>query len=137
MHTHTLTHTPSRCLPVASGALGRGVAVVVQRVHADGFRRLLEVVKRGVERQSGAHPEEHASAEPVARRPEVVLAVAGVLQVLGHRFHLLLGFERGELQPERPAVLVGEEVVQLGRVRVHPADEVLHTVQLDRGDTLS
>uniref|UniRef100_A0A182Q2V1 Uncharacterized protein n=1 Tax=Anopheles farauti TaxID=69004 RepID=A0A182Q2V1_9DIPT len=127
----------TRYQPVTGGALRRGVAVVVERIHADRFRRLLEVVERGVERQTGAHPQEHAGTEPVAGRPEVVLAVAGVLQVLGHRFHLLLRLERGELQAERAAVLVGEEVVQLRRVRVHPADEVLHTVQLDGGDPLS
>lgn len=38
--------------------------------------RIAKVVEGGVERQPGAHPQEHARAESVARRPEVVLAVA-------------------------------------------------------------
>lgn len=64
-------------------------------------------------------------------------ALTGIRQVLCHGFDLLLGLERGQLQSERAAVLVGEEVVQLRRVGIHPAHEVLDAIQLDCGDTLA
>lgn len=120
-----------RGVPVAGGALRRGVAVVVDGVEEAGFDaviRVLEVVEGRVERQTGAHPQEHAGAQPIAGRPEVVFAVAGVLQVLAHRFDLLLRLERRELQAQRAAVLVSQEVVQLRRVRVHSAHEILNAV---------
>lgn len=127
-------------IPVASRPLRRCVAVVidwVQQTGRHGVVRILEIVERRVERQPGAHPQEHAGAQPIARRPEIVLAVAGVLQVLAHRFHLLFRFERGQLQTERTAVLVRQEVVELRRVRIHAADKVLDAVQLDGGDALA
>lgn len=110
------------------------VQVLGHGVHVGGA---LEVVEGGVEGQAGAHPQEHAGAEAVARGPEVVAAVAGVLQVLSHRLDLLFRLEGGQLQTQRPAVLVGEEVVELGRVRVHPAHEVLDAIELDGGDALA
>lgn len=61
----------------------------------------------------------------------------GILQVLSHRFDLLLGFERGQLESEGAAVLVRQEVVKLGGVRVHPAHKVLNAIQLDCGDALT
>lgn len=63
--------------------------------------------------------------------------LTGILQVLAHRLDLLLGLERGQLQAERTAVLVGQEVVELRRVRIHAADKVLHAIQLNGGDTLT
>lgn len=60
-----------------------------------------------------------------------------ILEVLCERVCLLLGLERGELQTERAAVLVGQEEVELGGVRVEPRHEVLCAVQLDGRDTLA
>lgn len=97
----------------------------------------LKVLEGGVEGEAGAHPQEHASAETVARGPEVVAAVAGVLQVLGHGLNLLFRLETGQLQAQRSAVLVGEEVVQLGGVGVHSADKVLDAIELDGCDALT
>lgn len=127
-------------LPVTSRSLGSSVGVVVHDVQVLGHGvhvGALKVVEGGVEGQASAHPEEHACAQTVARGPEVVATVSGILQVLGHRLNLLFGLEGGQLQTQRPTILVGEEVVELGRVRVHPADEVLDTVQLDGGDALT
>ena len=45
------------------------------RVVRGAGRRLVDVVERGVERQPGAHPQEHVCAQPVARRPEVEITI--------------------------------------------------------------
>ena len=126
-------------LPVTGRSLGSRVRVVLRDVEAlgHGVRRVLKVLERRVEGQTGAHPEEHAGAQAVARGPEVVAAVAGVLQVLGHGLDLLLGLERGQLEAQRAAVLVGEEVVELRRIGIHPADKVLDAIELDGCDALS
>lgn len=106
---------------------------VGHRVHV----RVLEVVEGGVEGQASAHPEEHSSAEAVSGSPEVVATVAGVLQVLGHGLDLLLRLERGQLESQGAAVLVREEVVELGGIGIHAAHEVLNAVQLDGCDALT
>lgn len=123
-------------LPVTGSSL-RG-SVVLGDVQVLGHLvRALKVLEGGVERQSSAHPEEHSGAQTVARRPEVVATVASVLQVLGHALGLLLGLERGQLQTQRAAILVSEEVVQLRGIRVHSADKVLDTIELDGCDSLT
>lgn len=127
-------------LPVTGRSLGSSVGVVVHDVQvlSHGVHvGALKVIESGVEGQAGAHPEEHAGAQTVTRGPEVVTTVSGILQILGHRLNLFFGLEGGQLQTQRPTILVGEEVVELGRVRVHPANEVLDTVQLDGGDALT
>lgn len=123
---------------VAGRSLRRSVAVAVERVDdAVGLRRVDESVVGRVEGLPGAHPEEHLGAEAVARRPEVVVVELGVGEVAHHRVVLLLRVERGELEAERAAVLVGEVVVELGRVRIHARHVVLDAVQLDRHDALT
>lgn len=99
--------------------------------------RVLEVIEGGVERQASAHPQEHASAQTIAGGPEVVATVPGILQVLGHGLDLLFRLEGGQLQAQRSAILIGEEVVELGRVRIHSADKVLDAIQLNGCDTLT
>lgn len=47
----------------------------IEQTGRDGIVRALEIVEGGVERQSGAHPKEHAGAKTIARCPEVVFAV--------------------------------------------------------------
>lgn len=76
--------------------------------------RVLEVIEGGVERQARAHPQEHAGAETITGGPEVVATVTSILQVLGHGLDLLFRLEGGQLQAQRSAVLVGEEVVEFG-----------------------
>lgn len=126
-------------LPVAGGALWCCVAIVVnwvQQTGLDSIVRTLEIVESGIEWQSSAHPQEHAGAQTIARCPEIVFTVASILQVLCHRLYLLFRFERRQLQAQRPTVLVGEEIVELRRVGVHSADEILYAVQLNRCNSL-
>ena len=59
----------------------------------------------------------------------VVVAVqTGISQILCNRVGLFLSFERGKLEPQGSAVLIGQVVVQFGRIGVHSADEVLYPI---------
>lgn len=118
-------------LPVACGTLWCSVAVVIDRIEEAGFDcviGVLEVVEGRVERQPGAHPQKHAGAQAIAGCPEFVFAIAGILQILAHRFDLFLCLERRKLQAQRTAVLIREEIVELRRIRIHSADKILNAV---------
>jgi len=60
-----------------------------------------------------------------------------ILHVLCETVGLLFSLERGELQTQRAAVLIGKEIIELWSVRVEPGDEILGAVQLDCGDSLA
>lgn len=66
-------------IPVTSGSLRWGVAVVIDRIEKTSNGSILwvfEVIKCGVERKSSAHPQEHTGSQTISRCPEVIFAVA-------------------------------------------------------------
>lgn len=126
-------------LPVASRALWCCVAVMIDRIQETRLNSIVwtfEIVECGVERQTGAHPEEHSGAQPIAWCPEIVFTVTGILQILAHRLNFFFRFKRCQLKAQRSTILVCQEVIQLGWVWVHSTDKVLNTVQLNRGYSL-
>lgn len=95
------------------------------------------VVEGGIEGKTCAHPQEHVRAQLVAGRPEVVFNVAGVFQVLRHRVGFFLCLERGQLKTQWTTILICQEIVQFGTVGIHPWNEILHAIQLNRRDPLA
>lgn len=128
-----------RILPVAGDTLRWCVAVVINRIEKTALGRLgvIEVIKCCIKWQTGAHPQEHARSEAIARRPEIVFAVASVGQILAHRFHLFFRLKWCQLQAKRSAILIGQEVVKLRWVWIHSAHKVLDAIELDCGNSLT
>lgn len=48
----------------------------IQQTRRNSVVRVLEVVEGCVERQTGAHPEEHSGSQTITRCPEIVFTVA-------------------------------------------------------------
>lgn len=99
-------------------------------------RSLQHVVEGDVERQSRAHPQKHVGAQFVAGGPKVIFRITGVFQILRHRVGLLLRFEGRQLETQRAAILIRQEVVEFRTVGIHSRDEILYAIQLDRCDSL-
>lgn len=99
-------------------------------------RSLQHVIESDVERQSRAHPQKHVGAQFVAGGPKVVFRITGIFQILRHRIGLLLRFEGRQLKTQRTAILIRQEIIEFRTVGIHPRDEILYAIQLNRCDSL-
>lgn len=128
------------CSPVACCTLWCCVAVVINWIQLANFNGIiwaLEVIEGRIEWQTSAHPQEHAGAQSIARCPEIVFAVASILQILCHRLYFFFCFEWCQLQAQRSTILIGKEIVELWWIWIHSANEILDTVQLNRCNALT
>lgn len=127
-------------VPVACCSLWRCVAIVINGIEQAslyGIGSVLKEVKCGIERQTSAHPKEHAGAQSIARCPEIIIAIACIFQIGGHWLSLFLCFEWGQLQTQRAAILIGQKVIQFRWIGIHAANEILYAIQMYGGNTLT